>query len=449
MKYIYGRLIDNCKNKLKEENMKKNFFKSVGWFFSIMLVAGLIVSLGTGGESFAKDPIKIGYIGTFSTPWGKTDKFALEESVKELNAAGGILGRPVELVMADTKGEVPLAVAAYKKLVMNDKCLLVFTEGTEGTMGCAEVASRLYPSYPHIQFSVFASSPIVSDLVATQYNKYKFLFRPYYNVLNTYTGENKLHIDTLKGTMGTKKLALVIEDATWTELYRKGLPGVVPTMKDFYEKNGLPVVYYQTTDIKEKMFFPIFEKIAASGADSIYFVGAYTDTIGVAKQWAQSPAKNIDFMLMGGASAYEAFWQMTGGQALGVVSHQAEIDVPYTVGTVPLLKKMKGMGVSVSMGSGPGCYDGPWIFKKAVETVGNVNDFNAIIKALEKNEVQHKFWTWAFDKRHDAKNGYPPHQPYVYGQFQKNGKYVVVDNPPLLKMTNPGAKFIHVRDLRK
>ena len=430
--------------------MKKNIFKSVGWFFPIMLIAGLIVLLGTGRESFAKEPIKIGYIGTFATPWGKTNKTALEVSVQELNEAGGILGRPVELVLADTKGEVPLAVAAYKKLVMNDKCLLVFTEGTEGTMGCAEVASRLYPSFPHIQFSVFASSPDVSDLVATQYEKYKFLFRPYYNVLNSYTGEDKLHIDILKGPMGTKKLALVIEDAKWTELYRKGLPGVVPTMKDFYEKNGIQVVYYQTTDIKEKMFFPILDKIAASGADTMYWILAYTDAVGLVKQWAQSPAKNIEMMLMSGASSLEAFYKMTAGQALGVIVELPELDCPYTEKTLPLLKKVKATkGLSMSGSNGPGCYDSPWILKKAVEKVGSVENVEALIKALETIEVQHAFWVWAFNKRHDAKSGYPPYQPTPIAQIQKNGHLVAVYPDALVKITNPNTKFVPLKDLRK
>jgi len=429
--------------------MKKNIFKSVGWFFPIMLIAGLIVLLGTGRESFAKEPIKIGYIGTFSAYYGKNDKTAIETSVEDLNAAGGILGRPVELVEADCKAEVPLAIGAYKKLVMTDKCLLVFTEGTEISLGCAEVASRLYPSFPHLQFPIFSASPLITDLVANQYDKYKFLFRPYYNIADGYTVD-KLFVDFFKGKVGTKKLALMIEDTKFTELWRKGLPGAYLTMKEFYEKNGIEVVYYQIIDIKEKMFFPILDKIAASGADTMYWILAYTDAVGLVKQWAQSPAKNIEMMLMSGASSLEAFYKMTAGQALGVIVELPELDCPYTEKTLPLLKKVKATkGLSMSGSNGPGCYDSPWILKKAVEKVGSVENVEALIKALETIEVQHAFWVWAFNKRHDAKSGYPPYQPTPIAQIQKNGHLVAVYPDALVKITNPNTKFVPLKDLRK
>ena len=40
---------------------------------------------------------------------------------KEINAAGGILGRPLELVIYDTEGDESKAVQLTKKLIHNDK----------------------------------------------------------------------------------------------------------------------------------------------------------------------------------------------------------------------------------------------------------------------------------------------------------------------------------------
>jgi len=260
----------------------------------VILITGMIVLSGSVGESLAKEPIKIGFIGALSTPYGVSNKAALEISIDELNEAGGILGRPVELVTEDWKQQVPLAVAAYKKLVMKDKCLLIFTEGTEGSMACAQIASRLYSSYPHLLFS-FWSSGLNMDIIANEYDKYKFLFLVYPSVSDTYNPALKV-VDFFKNTIGTKKLALLIEDIGWTEVYQKGKPGVFPPLKEYVEKNGIKVVYYSTTDIKEKMFLPIFEKVAASGADTIWVFSGYTDTVTLVKQWAQSPAKNMDLV---------------------------------------------------------------------------------------------------------------------------------------------------------
>ena len=118
----------------------------------------------SGRTSLAKEPIKIGFIGALSTPYGASNKESLEISIDELNKSGGIMGRPVVLITEDWKREVPLAVAAYKKLVMGDKCLLIFTEGTEGSTACAQVGARLYPSYPHLMFAFGLFMLVLRDL---------------------------------------------------------------------------------------------------------------------------------------------------------------------------------------------------------------------------------------------------------------------------------------------
>jgi branched-chain amino acid transport system substrate-binding protein len=114
-----------------EGAMKKKLLK-YSFFLSVAAAATILLGVYGAGECLAKEPIKIGFIGALSTPYGASNKASLDISIEEINKAGGIMGRPVELITEDWKREVPLAVAAYKKLVMKDKCLLIFTEGTEG-----------------------------------------------------------------------------------------------------------------------------------------------------------------------------------------------------------------------------------------------------------------------------------------------------------------------------
>jgi branched-chain amino acid transport system substrate-binding protein len=426
--------------------MKKNLLKTTLSFCVIMLITGIIILFGAVGESLAKESIKIGFIGALSTPYGISNKAALDISIDEMNKAGGILGRPVELVTEDWKREVPLAVAAYKKLVMKDKCLLVFTEGTEGSAACAQIASRLYSSHPHLLFS-FWSSGLNMDILVNEYEKYKFLFLVYPSVSDTYNPVLKI-VDFFKNTIGTKKMALLVEDIGWTEVYQKGKPGVFPPLKEYVEKNGIKVVYYSTMDIKEKMFLPIFEKVAASGADTIWVFSGYVDTVTMVKQWAQSPAKDIDMVFQSGACSYAAFWKMTGGQALGITAMLPEIGIPFSKNSLPFLEKLRAKGAGM-MASTFSAYDGPWILKGAAENVGSVNDVDKLIKAIEKGEFQHGFWVWAFDNRHEPKKGYPPYYPAILGQFQDNGRYVVVHPQKLVEITNPDAKYVRVKDLKK
>lgn len=411
------------------------------------IVLGFVFLMISAGAALAqsREPIKIGLIGALSTPYGISNKLSLEISIEELNKAGGILGRPVELVVADWKREVPLAVAAYKKLVMTDKCLLVYTEGTEGTMACMQEAAKMYQEFPHLQFAIWTAHDKPTDMVCAEYNKYKFFFRIYsktgdsYNPrLNAWT----VFTDVIK----TKKLALVIEDIGWTEPYSKGIPGKYPPLKEFYEKKGINVVYYAQSAIGEKMFLPTLEKVAASGADTVYWITGYTDTITLAKQWAESAAKNLNFVGMGGACSYAAFPKMTGGASLGWVSLDPEVRIPFTSRTMPFLAELDKRGGGL-VTSTYGAYDGPWILKAAIEKVGKTTDVDTLIKALETVEAQHGFWKWKFDKCHDPLKGYP-YWPIIQGQFQKDGECVVIFGEEIRKIANPNKKFIPVKELR-
>lgn len=422
---------------MKRKILRYNIFLCIAVFITCMIVLS-----GSVGESLAKEPIKIGLIGSLSTPTGATNKASLEISIDEINKAGGILGRPVELITEDWKLQVPLAVAAYKKLVMSDKCLLIFTEGTEGSIACAQEGERLYPSYPHLMFAIWTADAGFTDLVANDYNKYKFLFRLHPRTEDFYDPDLK-NLEFFTETIGTKKLALVIEDMGWSEVYRKGKPGVFPSLKEYFEKNGIKVVYDVVVDYKEKMYFPILEKVAASGADTIFWLTGYGDTNLMVKQWAQSAAKDIDSVFFSGICSYAAFWKMTGGQALGVTAGWPEIIIPFTKWTKPFLDKlkMKGAGLSVSA---YGAYDGPWVLKEASEKAGSADDVEKLIKTIEGGKFQHAFWVWSFTKRHDTRKF-----PRFQGQFQENGRYVLVHPDYLVKITNPKDKYVRVKELRK
>ncbi len=393
------------------------------------------------------DPINFGLITAIDAPWGKTNKISMEIAVNEINEAGGILGRPVKLLIEDWKRQVPLAVAAYRKLVISEKCLFVFTEGSEGVMALQQEAVRLFSEYPHIQIGNYTAADKVTDVVKDEYEKYKFFFRPFPRAGNAY--DPNFNVWSVLNDIGTKKLALVVEDTAFTSKLISGVPGRFPPIKDWIEKRapGVKVVAIHQNSGTETMFLPLLELIARSGADTMFLLGAYTNHATFANQWADSSAKNIDVISWSGVSAYAKFWDMTRGSGLGWISQFPEVEIPYTDKTLPFLKKLREAGGGL-MGSTYAAYDGPWIAKAAIEKVGNTKDVLAMIKAVEQGEVQHGFWKWAFDERHDPVMGYP-YYPWTFAQHQGPGKYPLVYPPELVKTANPDDKIIRIRDLRK
>lgn len=329
---------------------------------------------------------------------------------------------------------------------MTDRCALVVVESTEPIFSCMELGAELYKQYPHIMFGVFVAHDEPTYMVCANYEKYKFFFRPFEKGGGHYDPNLKIW-EVWTKVIGTKKIAFMAEDMAFAKPFVEGIPGKTPSMPEFFKSKGLDVVYTGQNSIKEKMFLPILEEIAAKGADTIYWITAYTDTVTLAKQWAQSAAKNIDMVTMAGAPCYGAFWNMTSGAALGWVTLDPEISVPFTDRTLPFLAKLKAKRAGMMNSTYPS-YDSPWIFKAAAESAKTASNADAIIKALETIQVQGISWTWKFDKCHDPVTGYPPHMPYQWGQFQENGKIVAIFPPGIAQMVNPNSGFVRVKDLR-
>jgi branched-chain amino acid transport system substrate-binding protein len=72
-----------------------------------LMAASLLLACACSGSS---DPIRIGLAGTLSDPVGVPMKLAAELAVQEINALGGIKGRPVELVERDDYADPDSAV---------------------------------------------------------------------------------------------------------------------------------------------------------------------------------------------------------------------------------------------------------------------------------------------------------------------------------------------------
>lgn len=109
----------------------------------------------TGGEQPAgqaqpaaessKEPIKVGAIFSLTganSPLGVPEKQAVELLLKEINEAGGVDGRPVEIIFEDDKSDNTEAVKAIKKLVSKDKIVAVLgSSGSGPSLGMAEFAA--------------------------------------------------------------------------------------------------------------------------------------------------------------------------------------------------------------------------------------------------------------------------------------------------------------------
>jgi len=120
-----------------------------------VLTAGLLAC--TSGNQ----PIALGLAGPVSEPRGASMRLAAELAVAEINRAGGVRGRRLELVVQDDSAQPEVAVAAARALYAHGRVVAVIGHLTSGaTLAAAPVYGGRRP-LPVISPS--ASAPAVTD----------------------------------------------------------------------------------------------------------------------------------------------------------------------------------------------------------------------------------------------------------------------------------------------
>lgn len=99
------------------------------------IVAGVSGAIGIGLVAQAAEPIRIGSFLAVTGPatfLGEPERKTLELYVERINEAGGVLGRPLELVVYDTGSEAKNAVTFTKRLLEQDKVDVLIGGTTTG-----------------------------------------------------------------------------------------------------------------------------------------------------------------------------------------------------------------------------------------------------------------------------------------------------------------------------
>lgn len=124
------------------------------------LAAAAVAALLSGCGPAEKGPVRIGVAGSFSDPIGLPMKLAAELAAEEINAAGGIGGRQVELVLRDDYADPDSAVFIASDLYESDVSAVVGHLFSGTTLAAAPVYNG--GDDPVAAISPSSSSPEVS-----------------------------------------------------------------------------------------------------------------------------------------------------------------------------------------------------------------------------------------------------------------------------------------------
>ena len=131
-------------------------------------------TLAAGFPALAADPIKIGDINSYKRLPAHTIPYkqGVDLAVEQINEAGGVMGRPLEIVSRDDQGEPGEAVKIAEELFQRDEVVMIsgslFSHVGLALASYAGQKQRLY----------LAAEPLADSLVWAKGNRYTFRLRP-------------------------------------------------------------------------------------------------------------------------------------------------------------------------------------------------------------------------------------------------------------------------------
>lgn len=390
--------------------------RKYGWIAILGLLVLSMTAVGSqaANRDFDKvDTIRIGSLGPVLMVPGIGIHNATKMAVEEINAAGGIHGKKVELFIGDTEGRPEKGITALKKLVLKDK--------VDALVGCysSGVALALQPYLPKYKIVYIASgtaSIALTNNVKKNYKKYRYFFRHMINSdIRQQKWATKFLTEFVHGKLGYKKFAILAENTKWVHRY-------APALKKDLEDAGLDVVFYEMFDIDIKDFSPTFVSIKAKGAEWIAQIVSHAASIPLTKAWQDN--KPAPMGLCNVAAMDSKFWEMTGGKTLGEITYNFIARAPLTDRTIPMWDKyVKKYGTNPVYTTGFS-YDAVYMLTEVIRQKKSLKS-DDIIHGLENisyKGVLHP--ETGFDKEtHDLLEGRYV-MPMV--QWQAGGKQVVV-----------------------
>ena len=295
--------------------MKKAVFALVAGAIALSLVGACTAKTGPTGSGGAtvKAPIKIGAILSLTGSYaglGASEKNSLDMEVKRVNAAGGVDGRQIEVIIEDDATDPKAAVAAVTKLVDKDKVVAILgATGTGSTMAIRTDAGR-------------AGVPIVSmaggSVVTADFDKNTFQ-TPWPNGLVV-----SFTISALKKA-GITKIGLISSSDGY------GKDGHDVTVAQA-KKSGIQIVADETFNPGDTDMTAQLTKIKAKAPQAIWLWNAGKEAAIVAKNLRQIDPKAAIKLYGAPGDARQEFITGAGDAAEGFRFAAGKILLPQTYG---------------------------------------------------------------------------------------------------------------------
>lgn len=274
--------------------------------FGLLLVTLVLLASLTLTGCQQEKVLKIGYITEqtgVDAYVGPATVPALQDHVDKINAEGGIGGYKLELIVYDTRSEVPDAVAVTKRLFDQDKVMAVIGPSwSAAAIPIAEIANAA-------KIPVVATTASNVNVTVSETGQlHPYMFRVCF--IDPYQGYAQA--DFAYNKMGVRKAALL------TDIASPYTVGLHQFFKDHFVELGGEIVAEEGYTQGDAEFRAQLAKIKDSGAE-LLVMAAYTyKDVGLAAQQAEALGMEITFMAGDGVFVPELL-EMAGPQLEGAI----------------------------------------------------------------------------------------------------------------------------------
>jgi len=238
--------------------------------------------------------IKIGVIASLSgwaAAYGVSAKEGLELAIGEVNEAGGVNGRSLQLIVYDDASDAKQSIALSHKLIQEDKvkAALALTH-----TGAVLSITRIWQDAKIPLLTVYSSHP---DVTATGDYNFRIIFHV--------SQSGSVGAGFVVQDLGARKIALLIADVDYTRqdsLY----------FKDKVAKLGGTIVYEKIYPLDTREFRAFLTAVKETGAEALYIDSYVSDGAAIV---IQARELGLNLPIVGPISIHSPVFLRTAGQA--------------------------------------------------------------------------------------------------------------------------------------
>ncbi|MBY3222112.1 substrate-binding protein [Rhizobium laguerreae] len=367
-----------------------------------------LASAAFATAAFAEDPIKIGVpvgLSGANSVVAPSVVQAAELAVEEINAKGGVLGRPLQLEIGDDASGAAGAQKAFDSLVFQKEVNVVISMETSAARNAGlPIISK--GDVPYIYTSFYEGKSCNANLF-----------------VDAWVPEQQVPpvVDNFISKQGAKKFFLIGSDYAFGR-------GMLTFAKGYIEKAGAQIVGEEYLPMDGSDWTAIISKLRSSGADAII-----TSTAGGAPNVTLTKQLRSSGVTLpyGNLAVDEGTAKSMGTDAKDIflsASYVTGIDSPENKAFLSAMEKKFGKELRTPNDLSVPQYEAIYLYKAAVEKAGST-DTADVLKALPDVSFTGPRGKISMNKQHHA-----PLTMYL-GQVKDDGSVAVVDS---FKDVDPG-----------